>query len=204
MAGSPTTELIGYLASALVVVSLSMTSVVKLRIISVLGSLAFLVYGFLLGSIPLLITNTSIVLLNAWFLRKEFGPAIDLGVSHIRSDSPFLNDFLRYHLDDIRLFQPDFAMPTEDSVALVLTRDGLPAGAVVGHRRDETLELSLDYVLKAYRDSRLGNWLFGPGAGVFKSEGFTRLESEPGTELHESYLQRIGFRRSGDRYVLEL
>ncbi len=198
------TELIGYLASALVVVSLSMTSVVKLRIISMLGSLAFLVYGLLLGSVPLMITNAAIVVLNAWFLRKEFAPAIDLGVSRIRPDSPFLNDFLRYHMDDIRLFQPDFAMPTEDSITLVLTRDGLPAGAVVGHRRDETLELSLDYVLKAYRDSRLGNWLFGPGAGVFRTEGFTRVESEPGTELHESYLERIGFSRSGDRYVLEL
>lgn len=198
------TELIGYLASALVVVSLSMTSVVKLRIISMLGSLAFLVYGFLLGSIPLLITNAAIVLLNAWFLRKEFAPSIDLGVSHIRPDSPFLNDFLRYHLDDIRRFQPDFAMPTADSFTLVLTRDGLPAGAVVGQRRSETLELTLDYVLKAYRDSRLGNWLFGPGAGVFRSEGFTRVESEPGTELHEGYLERIGFTRSGDRYVLDL
>lgn len=198
------TELIGYLASALVVVSLSMTSVVKLRIISMLGSLAFLGYGFLLGSIPLLITNAAIVLLNAWFLRKELAPAIDLGVSHIRPDSPFLNDFLRYHLDDIRRFQPDFAMPTADSFTLVLTRDGLPAGAVVGLRRSETLELTLDYVLKAYRDSRLGNWLFGPGAGVFRSEGFTRVESEPGTELHEGYLERIGFSRVGDRYVLEL
>jgi hypothetical protein len=198
------TEIIGYLASVLVVVSLAMTSVVKLRIISMLGSLGFLVYGFLLGSIPLLITNIAIVALNVWFLRREFAPSIDLGVSRIRPDSPFLSDFLRYHADDIRLFQPDFAMPGADDFTLVLTRDGLPAGAVVGRRRDQTLELTLDYVMKAYRDSRLGNWLFGPGAGVFRAEGFASVESEPGTELHEGYLQRVGFRRSGDRYVLEL
>jgi hypothetical protein len=198
------TELIGYLASLLVVVSLAMTSVVKLRAISMLGSLAFLIYGALLGSVPLLITNGAIIVLNVWFLRKELAPTIDLGVSRIRPDSPFLIDFLRYHMEDIHRFQPDFSMPEEESFTLVLTRDGLPAGAVVGRRQGPVLELTLDYVLKAYRDSRLGDWLFGPGAAVFRAEGFTRIESDPGTELHAGYLERIGFRRVGDRYVLEL
>jgi hypothetical protein len=198
------TELIGYLASALVVASLAMTSVVKLRLISLLGSAAFLVYGALIGSVPLLIANSAIVVLNIWFLRKELAPTIDLGVSWIRPDSPFLNDFLDYHMDDIRRFQPDFEMPDDNNFTLVLTRDGLPAGAVVGRRRGEVLELSLDYVVKAYRDSRLGHWLFGAGAGVFRTEGFRRIESAPGTELHESYLVGMGFRRTGDRYVLEL
>jgi hypothetical protein len=151
-----------------------------------------------------MVTNGAIVILNAWFLRKELAPTIDLGLSRIRPDSPFLDDFLRYHLDDIHRFQPDFRMPVQDSFTLVLTRDGLPAGAVVGRREGEALVLSLDYVMKAYRDSRLGNWLFGPGAKVFRDEGFTRLESDPGTDLHESYLERVGFRRSGDRYVLDL
>jgi hypothetical protein len=187
------TEVIGYLASLLVVASLAMTSVVRLRILSLAGSLTFIVYGVRLGSV-----------LNAWFLRKELAPTIDLGLSRIRPDSPFLDDFLRYHLDDIHRFQPDFRMPVQDSFTLVLTRDGLPAGAVVGRREGEALVLSLDYVMKAYRDSRLGNWLFGPGAKVFRDEGFTRLESDPGTDLHESYLERVGFRRSGDRYVLDL
>jgi hypothetical protein len=39
------TEVIGYLASLLVVASLAMTSVVRLRILSLAGSLTFIVYG---------------------------------------------------------------------------------------------------------------------------------------------------------------
>lgn len=42
-------ELIGYTASLLVVVSLSMTSVVRLRMISLAGSIAFVVYASLIG-----------------------------------------------------------------------------------------------------------------------------------------------------------
>ena len=88
------TEFVGYLASALVVLSLTMASVVRLRIISLCGSIAFLVYGLLIESVPIVITNVSIAAINIWFLRREFASGAphgrDLGVSHIRPDSPFL------------------------------------------------------------------------------------------------------------------
>ena len=71
-------ELVGYLASALVVASLAMTSVVRLRIVSLIGSVVFVAYGLMLGSIPIVITNAAVAGLNVWFLRKEFAPDRDL------------------------------------------------------------------------------------------------------------------------------
>ena len=56
--------LVGYLASALVVISLTMTSVVRLRIISLLGSIAFVVYGLLIDSAPVVVTNAAIMVIN--------------------------------------------------------------------------------------------------------------------------------------------
>jgi ribosomal protein S18 acetylase RimI-like enzyme len=198
-------EAVGYVASALVVLSLAMTSVVRLRIISLAGSVAFVVYGVLIDSAPIIVTNVSIAVINLWFLRTELGFHRDLGVSPIRSDSPFLADFVHFHLDDIRRFQPDFEMPDDDDAfALLLTRDGLPAGAVVGRRRGDELDLVLDYVLRAYRDSRLGTWLYGRGAGVFRAAGVTRLVTRPGNDAHRAYLERIGFQPDGDRFVLDL
>ncbi len=61
-------ELIGYAASALVVTSLAMASVVRLRMFSLAGSLTFTAYGFLIGSVPIIITNATIACLNLWFL----------------------------------------------------------------------------------------------------------------------------------------
>ncbi len=52
-------ELVGYIASALVVASLAMTSVVRLRMVSLVGSLVFVIYGALLPSIPIILTNAS-------------------------------------------------------------------------------------------------------------------------------------------------
>ena len=45
------------------------------------------------------------------------------------------------------------------------------AGLLVGRRDGSRLEIDLDYVLGAYRDSRIGRWLFGPGDDVFRDEG---------------------------------
>lgn len=198
------TEVVGYVASALVVLSLSMRSVVRLRTISLVGSVTFVVYGALIGSVPVILTNGAIAAINVWFMRTELGGRRDLGVSPIRADAPFLVDFLRFHLDDIRRFQPDFALPAGDVLTLLLLRDGLPAGVFIGQQHGSELTVVLDYVVPAYRDSRLGRWLFGPGAGVFRSAGVTRIVSRPGSDVHRAYLERVGFVREGDVYVRHL
>ncbi len=204
-----TNELVGYLASALVVLSLTMTSVVRLRTISLVGSSTFVVYGVLIESIPIILTNAAIAVINVVFLARELNPTSsrgrDLGASRIRPDSPFLLDFVEFHLDDIRSFQPEFEMPAgDDVVALMLTRDGLPAGLLVGRRDGERLAIDLDYVLRAYRDSRIGRWLFGTGSGVFRSLGVTELTADARTDAHIGYLERVGFTRAGDHLSLSL
>ncbi|MGE3328654.1 MAG: hypothetical protein AB7N61_24945 [Acidimicrobiia bacterium] len=204
MLGISAQELVGYAASALVVLSLTMTSVVRLRLISLIGSLTFVAYGLLIDSAPIVITNISIAVINVWFLRTELGHHRDLGASPIAVDSPFLTDFLLFHLSDIRTFQPEFAMPASDAIALLLTRDGLPAGALIARRHGPELEVILDYVVRAYRDSRLGQWLFGRGSHVLRDLGVTRVWAQASTDVHRSYLQRVGFTEQGDRFVRNL
>jgi len=189
------TEVLGYVASAIVVASLTMSSVVRLRMLSLCGSAAFFTYGLLIGSTPIMLTNVALASINIWFLGKEFRRGgIDLGVSKIRADSPFLLDFISFHSGDIGRFQPDFAMPVgPDVVALLLTRDGLPAGTLIGRQEGDILHVDLDYVLSAYRDSRLGGWLYGDESKVFRSLGITELRAEATTDTHDRYLVRMGF-----------
>jgi hypothetical protein len=197
-------ELIGYLASALVVASLAMTSVVRLRVVSLVGSLVFVAYGLLLPSIPIILTNVAVAGLNVWFLRKEFSANRDLGAVPITPDAPFLLDFLRSHAADIRSFQPGFQPPAAGDFVLVLTRDGMPAGALVGTPEDDALRVRLDYVMHAYRDSRIGNWLYGPGAKVFTDAGFHSLIADPASEALRHYLLGVGFQNRDGQLVLGL
>jgi hypothetical protein len=198
------TELVGYVASALVVLSLAMRSVVRLRVISLVGSVTFVVYGVLIESIPIVITNAAIAAINVWYLRKELGRGRGLGAAQVPLDSPFMQDFIAFHLADIRRFQPSSSIPEEDGFCLVLNRDGLPAGALIGRRDGDTLEITLDYVLAAYRDSRIGRWLFGPGSHVFRDAGIRHLVASPGNDAHRRYLAAAGFRPDGGRYHLDL
>jgi hypothetical protein len=198
------TELVGYAASVLVVVSLAMTSVVRLRVISLIGSLTFVGYGVLIGSIPIILTNVAVAILNVVHLRREFGPTRPLGAVPIEVDAPFLRDFVDRHRDEIRRSQPGFDTVPVDGYALMLTRDALPAGVLIGHPQGETLRLVCDFVLPEYRDSRLGQWLFADGAAVLRKAGFSRVSSPAGTPGHASYLRSVGFVADGESYTRRL
>lgn len=199
-------ELVGYLASALVVVSLAMTSVVRLRLFSLAGSVAFVVYGVLIESVPIVVTNASIAAINVWFLRRELGGGRDLGAVVVPADSPFLADFLTHHAGDIAQFQPEYRPDVPVDFALVLMRDGLPAGVVLGERDGDALDIVLDYVLPPYRDSRLGRWLYGSGSGVFRAAEIEVLTASAAGDQHRQYLDGVGFSldAAGGRFVRRL
>lgn len=70
--GITPTEIIGYLASLLVLVSFLMKNIKKLRILNTLGCTLFVAYGFLLDfSIPIIITNAAIIVINIYYLTKK-------------------------------------------------------------------------------------------------------------------------------------
>ena len=169
-----------------------------------MGSLVFVTYGILLPSMPIILTNAAVTVLNIWFLRKEFSPNRDLGAVPIAPDAPFLLDFLRSHDADIRSFQPGFEPPEPGDFALLLTRDGLPAGALTGTADEGILRLQLDYVMHAYRDSRIGDWLYGSGTKVFTDAGFTSVATTPASEAQRHYLLGAGFTESDGGLVLNL
>ena len=65
------TELLGYIASGLVLISFLMKDMKKLRIINIFGCMMFISYGILLSSIPVIITNTAIVIINIFYLQRN-------------------------------------------------------------------------------------------------------------------------------------
>lgn len=65
------TEYIGYFASAIVLISFVMGRILYLRIINTVGCAFFILYGFLLDSFPIMVTNFAIVLINIYYLTKK-------------------------------------------------------------------------------------------------------------------------------------
>ncbi|MBZ9631214.1 YgjV family protein [Salegentibacter sp. LM13S] len=66
--GISLTEWIGYLASFFVAISFFMKNIIKLRIVNSLGCILFVIYGILISSWPVSITNGIIVAVNFYYL----------------------------------------------------------------------------------------------------------------------------------------
>ena len=64
-------ELFGYLGSFLVLISMLMTSVVRLRIINLIGSAVFAAYAILIRSYPTALLNGCLVLINLYHLLNH-------------------------------------------------------------------------------------------------------------------------------------
>ena len=61
-------DAIGYVAMAILLISFMMKDIKKLRWVNTVGCAIFIVYGAMLGSFPILITNAAIVLVNLYYL----------------------------------------------------------------------------------------------------------------------------------------
>jgi len=67
------TEWIGYAASVVLMISFLMKNIITLRIINSVGAIFFVIYGIMLAiSWPIIITNTFILGVNAFYLTKHF------------------------------------------------------------------------------------------------------------------------------------
>lgn len=63
-------EIMGYIGSALVLISFLMTSVVKLRVINAAGGMIFAVYAMIIRSYPTALMNCCLVLINIYYLVR--------------------------------------------------------------------------------------------------------------------------------------
>lgn len=200
-------EILGYVASVLVAVSLMMTSVVRLRLVNLVGSLAFTVYGVLIGALPVALVNFVIVIVNAVFLVRLLSRSTpSFEVMEVRPDSALLARFLRWFDEDIRRFVPTFRYrPAEDQLRLLVMHGLEPVGLFIGRpESDDVMRVDVDYAVPGYRDLAMGRFLFGPEAADLRRRGVRHVVTDPGAEEHRVYLERMGFRPAAGSMVLDL
>lgn len=62
------TEIIGYLASGIVLLSFMMKDMKMLRWVNIVGCALFIIWGILIQKFPVVLTNGGIVLVNLYYL----------------------------------------------------------------------------------------------------------------------------------------
>ncbi|AXJ02471.1 inner membrane protein [Cyclonatronum proteinivorum] len=187
-------ELIGYVASVLVAVSLMMSRIVPLRIVNMIGAATFAVYGYLIGSWPVAGMNAFIVLINVYYLTQIYRSSEFFRILPIDKPDAYLSAFLKFYQEDIATFYPDFKDEAEASDhGYFVLRNMAPAGLILGRVENGCFHVSLDYATPQYRDFKVAAHLWRENRQHFTDEGITEIRSRTRDPHYAAYLRKIGF-----------
>lgn len=195
-------ELFGYAGSVLVVVSMLMSSVVKLRIINTVGSIVSGIYAIICGAFPLALMNACLIVINIYNLLKLLKTEKVYELVDTDADDSFVKYFLNRYNDDIKKYFPGFDREkTTGRKAYVVCCDGTPAGILLGDEKNGSIDAEIDYSTPAYRDCSVGTYLYSKlcSKGI-ETLSFSRKESE----AHTVYMRKMGFVKENDVYVKKL
>ena len=198
----------GWLGSALLIVSLLQTRILRFRLLNLAASLSLVLFNALVGVWPMVGMNVATSTINVWFIVKLLRERHDdevYAVLQVGPSEAYLQHFLAVHATDIAKYQPGFdaGALTDDDLAFQVERGDETVGVVVLRRDGDVARVLLDYVTPRFRD-------FSPGEFVWRrtdqlrARGFRRVVTPP--DMLEPYYDRLpyGFRREGASYSLEL
>ena len=198
-----TVEAVGYVASALIILSITQTSILKLRVIGLAGSLTFLAYSLAIGAYPIAVVNVVAAAIHVWYLRELIRRKDEVfRILHVHPDSRYLRDFLDHYRDEIQgHYQPEFVYrPSPAQVTAFILRDMVPAGLFIGEARDDdTFEVRLDFVIPQYRDFKIGRYVYSSDSGLLAGLEPTCVWADASNSDHAQYLRRMGFTECPDR-----
>ncbi|MBO7126359.1 YgjV family protein [bacterium] len=193
-------EAIGYIGSVLVLISMLMTSVVRLRTINTIGSLIFTGYALLIQSYPTAALNFSLALINIYNLTKLLKNKKEYSIVTLQPDDAFITYFLNLYKADIEKFFPAFVRSEECNCAYLVCRGTEAAGILLGKSGQNTIDVKIDYTTPVYRDCSVGKYLYK----YLSSQNLSGLVAENVSENHKPYLEKMGFVNENGCFVKKL
>lgn len=184
-------ELFGYLGSTLVVVSMLMSSVVKLRVINTVGSIISGTYALIIHSYPLALMNICLIVINCYNLAKLLKSEQQYDLIRVNTGDGFLSYFIARYREDIQNFFQGQDLDSQASNAAYIVCCGeAPAGLLLGNISENgTLDITVDYTTPTYRDCSVGKYLYAK----LPEDGIRKLVYSGKSEKHAEYLQKMGF-----------
>lgn len=193
-------EAIGYAGSALVLISMLMTSVVRLRAINTVGSLIFTGYALAIQSYPTAAMNFSLALINIYNLAKLLKNKREYSIVALQPADSFVTYFLNLYKTDIKKFFPAFVTPEKCDCVYLVCRGTEAAGILLGTKTGDSIDVKIDYATPVYRDCSVGKYLYS----YLASQKFSELSAENVSENHKDYLEKMGFVQEGGHFVKKL
>ncbi len=199
-------DLLGWGGSALLVFSLLQTRVLRFRVLNLLACVVLVVFNWVLGVWPMVGMNLVLCAINVWFIVRLLSERHDeaaFEVLEVGSEDEYLRYVLRVHEPDILKHQPGLVFDPAGTGqhAFLVQRSDETVGVVLLAVDGEEGRVLLDYVTPRFRDFSPGEFVWRR-SGLLRDLGVRRVVTPPA--MVAPYYDRIGFRREGASYVLEV
>ena len=191
-------ELIGYIGSFFVLVSFLMTSVVKLRVINIIGGVIFGTYSLMIQSYPTFIMQVCLIMINLYSLYQLNKDSKQYELVEVTKDDAFMQYIMHHYESDIQSFYTDIEKDwTLSDISYVICHKTVPAGIFLGKRNGYDIDIVCDYTAPAYRDCSVGKYLYDK----IEKTGVKKLRFPKNAKNYDTYLQKMGFKLEDGIYV---
>ncbi len=190
-------EIIGYIASVLVAISIGVNSVIKFRWINLAGAATFSLYGFLIHAYPVGILNGIIAVLDAYYIVKIYRKKEVFDIFKVPANSSYLKSYLKFNEKDIQKFFPNFQYQEKRyTYTSYILRDMNIVGVFLAYEDGDALIVELDYVGVQYRDYKNGRHIYHNLKNEVTQEGYKIIKAKGNNEQHKKYLLKMGFKEN--------
>ncbi|RYY39258.1 MAG: hypothetical protein EOO08_11175 [Chitinophagaceae bacterium] len=197
--------LVGYLATLFLALSLLVSNDLQFRWFNTLGCLCFIVYGALFGAFPVILTNSILLVINAYHLVKvyRYRAEEDFDLVPFSVGDPLVEKFLRFYSKDLADYFPNYRVSADENLRFFVLRDMAIANVFAASVADDgTLTVRLNYTVPRYRDYKVGPFLFDKGRNFLQRQHVRRIVyNEVAHPGHAQFLKKLGFQQEGARYV---
>lgn len=197
----------GYLASVLLAIGLLVNNDLKFRLLNTAGNVAFILYGVLLGAMPIILTNSILLAINLFYLYKIYNRKEHFDLLEFSSGGILVDRFLSFYQKDITAHFPGFKREQlEGNLNFVVLRDLVIANIFSAKLADDgTAEVILNYTVAKYRDYKVGRFIFDTENKYLLSKGVKIIYyTSVHHKQHEKFLSVMGFtlqELKGHRYL---
>ncbi|GAA4341347.1 hypothetical protein [Flaviaesturariibacter amylovorans] len=203
------TAYLGYLATLFLALSLLVSNDLQFRWFNTLGCLSFIVYGAAIGAFPVILTNTILLVINAWHLFKvyRYRTEEDFELVPFATGDPLVQKFRSFYKKDLDAYFPGFEESAGHNLRFLVLRDmGIANLFVATVEEDGTALVRVNYTVPKYRDYKVGRFLFDKGRNFLLRQNVRRVVYDSVTHAnHADFLRKMGFTSpDGKRYVKEL
>lgn len=194
-------EIFGYIGTALVLLSMMMTQVARLRIVNIAGSFVSMTYAAICSTWPVVFLNFGLIIINSMQLIRLHRLKSFFKVVRADPSDKSVEYILEHYGNDIKQCFPESRIDLDDSSDVYVVFDGAEAvGILAGKREGATLYVSLDYVSRKYRDRSVAKILYEK----LGKSGICEIVTDAHTDKHRKYLLKMNFKSREGTFVKTL